>query len=166
MTTTATDRHDILELTLDPSRRVTRVRVHDVNRLRTPAALSSALLGAFQAADGQRLLDELEASGTADELLERAEHDVAERPGLRVPRVGDVSYDAYRSGRLDSRPGATATAPQRRLRVISDNGYLTVTRDEDGTLLGVDVDAEWLSGARAEYLEAAIMQAATGRDGE
>ena len=140
------------------------MRVNDVHRLRTPSALSRALLGAFQAADGQRLLDELEASGTADELLERVERDFAERPGLVAPRVGDVSYDAYRSGRLDTAP----TAPSRRaVRVTSDNGYLTITRDQDGALLGVDADAEWLSAARAEYLEAAIMQAATGdRDGE
>jgi hypothetical protein len=168
MTTTATDRDDTLELTLDPSRLVARVHVHDVDRLRTPAALSRALLGAFQAADGQRLLDELEASGAADELLERAERDFAERPGLVAPRVGDVSYDAYRSGRLDTRPGTATTAPPRRaVRVTSDNGYLTITRDQDGALLGVDADAEWLSGARTEYLEAAILQAATGdRDGE
>ena len=164
MTTTATDRDDTLELTLDPSRHVTRVRVHDVNRLRTPAALASALLGAFQAADGQRILDELAASGAADELLERAERDFAGRPGLVAPRVGDVSYDAYRSGRLDAAPTAT---PRRAVRVTSDNGYLTITRAQDGALLGGDADAEWLSAARPEYLEAAIMQAATGgRDGE
>ncbi|WP_457208462.1 hypothetical protein, partial [Nocardioides sp. P5_C9_2] len=78
------------------------------------------------------------------------------------------SYDAYRSGRLDTRPGTTAAATARRtFRVTSDNGYLSVTRDEDGGLLGVDVDAEWLSGARSEYLEAAIMQSATGdQDGK
>jgi hypothetical protein len=164
MTTTATDRDDTLELTLDPSRRLARVRVHDMGRLRTPPALGRALLGAFQAADGQRTLDELEASGSADDLLERAERDFIERPGLRVTRVGDVSYAAYRSGRL---PDAGPAPRRRTTTATSDNGYLTVTRDDDGALLGLDVDAQWLAGARAEYLEAAIMQAATGgRDGE
>jgi hypothetical protein len=164
MTTTATDRDDTLELTLGPSRHIARVRVNDIGRLRTPPALTGALLGAFQAADGQRTLDELGSSGSADDLLERAERDFIERPGLRVTRVGDVSYAAYRSGRL---PDAGPAPRRRTTTAASDNGYLTVTRDDDGALLGLDVDAQWLSGARAEYLEAAIMQAATGgRDGE
>lgn len=163
MTTTATDRDDRLQLTLDDSRRVTRVRVQDIHHLRTPHALTTSLLGAFQAADGQRVLDGLDASA-AEALLDRAERDFAERPGLVVPRVGDVSYDAYRSGRLATAP----PAPTRRtITVTSDNGYLTVTREADGTLLTVDADVEWLSGAREEHLEAAIMQAATGgQDGE
>ena len=164
MTTTATDRHDTLEVTLDPSRRITRVRVHDIARLRTPRALTTSLLGAFQAADGQRIVDSLAEAGAADGFLERVERDFAERPGLAVPRVGDVSYDAYRSGLLADRAPAT---PRRTVTVTSDNGYLTVTREAGGSLLTVDVDAEWLSGARADYLEAAIVQAAAGdRDGE
>jgi hypothetical protein len=164
MTTTATDRDDTLELTLDASGRITRVRVQDIGRLRTPQALKGALLGASQAADGQRALDDLAGSGADADLLERAERDFSERPGLVAPRVGDVSYAAFRSGRL----GAATPVPSRRtLRASADNGYLTVTREEDGALVNVDVDAEWLSGARTDYLEAAIMQAATGdRDGE
>ena len=163
MTTTATDRHDTLEVTLDPARRITRVRVHDIARLRTQRALTTSLLGAFQAADGQRIVDSLAEAGPADDLLERVERDFAERPGLEVPRVGDVSYDAYRSGVLADRAPATH---RRTVTATSDNGYLTVTREAAGSLLTVDVDAEWLSGARPDYLEAALVQAVTGRDGE
>ena len=162
MTTTATDGHDTLELTLDPSRRIARVRVHDITRLRTPQALTASLLGAFQAADGQRALDSLKEAGAAADLLERAERDFTERPGLRVPRVGDVSYAAHRSGRLAD---AAPVTPHRTVTARSDNGYLSLTREAGGTLLTVDVDAEWLSGARADYLEAAIMQAAAGDQG-
>ncbi len=158
MTTTATDRHDTLEVTLEPSRRITRVRVHDIDRLRTPDALSSSLLGAFQAADGQLTLDTLEEAGTADDFLAEVERSFAERPGLRTPRVGDVSYAAYRADRLG---GSAPVTPRVTVTGVSRNGYLRITRDADGGLLTVDADAAWLSGARTEFLEDAIIQATT-----
>jgi hypothetical protein len=161
---TATDQHGAIELTLDASRRISAVHVHDVSAIRTPETFTTALIGAFQSADGDRALAALERSGRLDEFLDRAEREHAEHPGLRRPARPDVSYDAYRSGRLHGRSATRAELPAAR---TSDNGYLTVQRGPAGDLLTVQVDPEWLLGARREHLEAAIEQATTiTTDGE
>lgn len=154
---TASDRDELITITLDSARRVTAVRVADVSRLRTPYDLSRALIGAFQAADGERALLSLDAQGTREEFLERVERDFSDNPGLRVPRVRDVSYAAYQRGELGRPTTSREPSPA---AGVSDNGYLRIQRGADGMLLVVDADAEWLAAARPEFLEDAIVQAA------
>lgn len=155
-TVTATDQREAIEITLDAARRITSVHVRDLSAVRTPPAFTSALIGAFQAADGERALAALEQSGRLDEFLDRVEREHAERPGLRVPPRVDVSYAAYKSGLLHVDEATHQERPPAR---TSDNGYLTVQRGPAGDLLTVVVDAEWLLGTRTEHLEAAIEQA-------
>ena len=155
---TATDSHGALALTLDASRRISAVHVRDISAIRTPETFTTALIGAFQSADGDRALAALERTGRLEEFLERAEREHAEHPGLRTPAIADVSYAAYTSGRLH---GPSATASDRPAARTSNNAYLTVQRGPAGDLLTVEVDPEWLLGARAEHLEAAIEQATT-----
>lgn len=157
-TVTATDQHGAIEITLDASRRVTSVHVRDLTAIRTPPAFTSALIGAFQAADGDRALAALEQTGHLDGFLDRVEREHAEHPGLRVPPRVDVSYAAYKAGLLHVDEATHHERPPAR---TSDNGYLTVQRGPAGDLLTVDVDAEWLLGTRTEHLEAAIEQATT-----
>lgn len=157
-TVTATDQREAIEITLDATRRITSVHVRDLSAVRTPTAFTSALIGAFQAADGDRALAALEQSGRLDEFLDRVEREHAERPGLRVPPRVDVSYSAYKAGLLHVDEATHHERPPAR---TSDNGYLTVQRGPAGDLLTVDVDAEWLLGTRTEHLEAAIEQATT-----
>ena len=157
-TVTATDQHGAIEITLDASRRVTSVHVRDLTAVRTPPAFTSALIGAFQAADGERARAALDQTGDLDGFLDRVEREHAEHPGLRVPSRVDVSYAAYKAGLLYVDATRHEERPPAR---TSDNGYLTVRRGPAGDLLTVDVDAEWLLGTRTEHLEAAIEQATT-----
>jgi len=155
-TVTGTDQHQALEITLAATRRVAAARVRDVSAVRTPETFTAALIGAFQSADGDRALSALQQSGHLEEFLDRAERDFAERPGVRRPPRVDVSYEAYTSGRLHAHSASRTKRPAPR---TSANGYLTIQRGHAGEMLTVEVDPEWLLGARSEHLETAIEQA-------
>jgi hypothetical protein len=157
MTHSGTDRHQALSITLDRDRRVTDVRVLDQDRLRRPEAFVDALQEAFAVADGERVLAALEARGDAEDYLARAEATFAGQSPAQAPPRPDVSREASaarRSAGLALAPRPEAPAP-----CTSENGYLTVQRGADGRLMGVQVDAEWLSGARPQHLQQAVMQA-------
>lgn len=148
----ATDRDGRVEVTIDATRQILSARVLDLSRLRTAPSLSSALLGAFQSADAERITRSL----GANDLLGRLP-DPAEPPRLKVPRIGDVSYAAFLAGDF---PGEGVRAPAGHVRGVSDNGYLVIERDRAGGLLTVRADEEWLVGTMPGHLEDAIVQAA------
>lgn len=157
MTHSGTDRNRSLSITVDTDRRVTDVRVLDIDQLRQPAAFVDALQEAFAVADGERILAALEARGDAEEFLARAEATISGARPAQAPPRPDVSRAASAARRA---AGVTrARRPEPPPPVTSDNGYLTVRRGADGRMLGVDVDAEWLSGARTEHLQQAVLQA-------
>lgn len=157
MTHSGTDRHRSLSITVDADRRVTDTRVLDLDHLRRPEAFTDALQEAFAVADGERILAALEAHGNVDEYLARAEATISGATPAQAPPRPDVSRAASAARRAAG--VAVAPRPEPHPPVTSDNGYLTVQRGADGRLLNIDVDAEWLSGARTHHLQDAILQA-------
>jgi hypothetical protein len=151
-----TDRHESLRVTVDAVRRVVAARVLDIDRLRSVDPFVDALHEAFAAADGARALASLERSGRAEAFLARAEATVSGRSPARAPRPPDISRGAVRSRQ---RHRASARRAQRPAAVSSANGFLTVQRGLDGRLVRVDVDAAWLSAARPEQVERAVIEA-------
>jgi len=157
MTHSGTDRHQALSITLDQDRRVTDVRVLDQDRLRRPEAFVDALQEAFAVADGERVLAALEVHGDAEDYLTRAEATFTGRRPAQAPPRPDVSRAASAARR--SAGVALAPRPEAPPPLSSDNGYLTIQRGADGRLKSVHVDAEWLSGARPQHLQQAVLQA-------
>jgi hypothetical protein len=157
MTHSGTDRHRSLSITVDKNRQVTGVEVLDLGHLRDCAAFIDAVEEAFAVADGERILAALEALGDVDEYLVRAEATVSGRSPAQLPPRPDVS----RTASAVRRAAGVMVAPRAEtpLPGTSDNGYLTVHRRSDGRLLRVEVDAEWLGGARQHHLEQAVLQA-------
>ena len=157
MTHSGTDRHRSLSITIDAERRVTDVRVLELDRLRQPDTFVDAVQEAFAVADGERILAALEARGDAEEYLIRAEATFSGQNPAQAPPRPDVSREASAARRA---AGALLTRrPEPPPPATSDNGYLTVQRAADGRLLHVDVDAEWLGGARPQHLQQAVLQA-------
>ncbi|GAA4375374.1 hypothetical protein [Nocardioides caricicola] len=156
-TYSATDRHQSLSITLDQDLRVTDVRVLDQDRLRSPRSFKDALQEAFAVADGERVLAALEARGDADDYLARAEATLSGRSPAVAPPRPDVSRAASAARRAAG--VALASRPEPPPPLTSENGYLTIQRGADGRLLRVDVDPEWLSGARPQLLQQAVLQA-------
>lgn len=152
-----TDRHRSLSITVDKDRSVTDVEVLDIGHLRNPVAFVDAVQESFAVADGERILAALEARGDVDEYLVRAEATVSGRSPAVAPPRPDVSRAASAARRAAGVALAPRTEPP--LPVTSENGYLTVHRRADGRLLRVEVDAEWLSGARPHHLQQAVLQA-------
>lgn len=152
-----TDRNETLKITLDAARRVVDIRVLDVDRLRRPDPFIDAVREAFAIADGARAYASLVMSGQAEEYLARAEAALSGQRPLRAPAPPDVSREAC-ARRREERGAAPDQRPSP-APVTSDNGYLTMQRGRDGRLIGVSVDAEWLSAARPEQLERALRQA-------
>jgi len=157
MTHSGTDRNRSLNITVDTDRRVTDVRVLDIDRLRHPDAFTDAFQEAFAVADGERILAALEARGDAEDFLARAEATLAGDSPAQAPPRPDVSREASAARRAAG--VAVAARPEPPPPVTSDNGYLTVQRGADGRLLRIQVDAEWLGGARTEHLQQAVLQA-------
>lgn len=154
------DLRERLRLVVDDERRVVSAEVLDLAALRTPADLEDALRGAFTVADGARGAASLEKAGRLEEYLRRAEATLEGRVRVQPPTPPDTSREASRRRRE-----ARAAAGHRRPvvppppPVTSTNGYLTVQRAADGLLLSVEVDAAWLSAARPQHLERAIVEA-------
>lgn len=151
-----TDRHDSLRITVDAVRRVVAARVLDIDRLRNGDPFVDALHEAFAAADGARALASLSRSGRAEAFLARAEATVTGRSPARAPRPPDISREARRRRRSH---GSSTRLEERPAPVSASNGFLTVQRGLDGRLVHVDVDAAWLSAARQDQLERAVLEA-------
>jgi hypothetical protein len=155
--TTGRDRDGVMEVRIDSARRILAVRVHDIGKVRRPERFVQCALKAFEAADGERALRSLARTGQDAAWLARADAAVAGREPLRMPTPPDVSYEAFQDGRLAA---GAAHRPARPAPGTSDNGYLTIQRGRSGGIDAIHVDAAWLSGASAQYLEAAFVQAA------
>ncbi|WP_426247071.1 hypothetical protein [Nocardioides sp. LHG3406-4] len=157
---TGADHADRLAVTVDSARRVVAVDVRDVARLRTPEDLAAAVREAFAAADGQRALASLTEAGKAEDRLAHADALVSGRRKLQVRSAPDVSYQAYveRGGRHRARVVQSAAAA-RPDATTSDNGYVSIVRDEHGMVSAVHADGEWLSAAQPHHLERALQQA-------
>ena len=157
---TGADAADSLAITVDSARRVVNVEVRDAERVRTPEALAAVVREAFGAADGERALASLTTAGKADERLARAESLMSGRRKLEIRSAPDVSYRAYlaRGGSRRARPdlAEVAALPD---ATTSDNGYVTIMRDEHGMISAVHADGEWLSAAQPHNLERALLQA-------
>lgn len=157
MTHSGTDRHRSLSITVDAQRTVTDAQVLDIGHLRRPEAFVDAVQEAFAVADGERIVAALEARGDLEGFLARADATLAGRTPAQAPPRPDVSREASAARRA---AGVVIAPRQEQPRpTTSENGYLTVQRGADGRLLGVDVDAEWLGGARAHHLQEAVLQA-------
>jgi len=137
-------------LTIDAARRVVGVAVRDVDDLRSPGGLATAVKTAFAIADDRRILASLEASGELARYVALGEERIAGRRPLQIPRPPSVQRGAQRPPSPAGPTGATGT---------SDNSYLTVRVDAEGLLLAVDADESWLSTARAEHLKTALASA-------
>lgn len=137
-------------LTLDAARRVVGVAVRDIDAVRRPADLATAVRTAFAIADDRRILASLEASGELARYVALGEERIAGRRPLQIPPRPSVRRGAQRPSGPVMPAGATGT---------SDNTYVTVRVDAEGVLLAVDADASWLSTARPEHLRTALVSA-------
>lgn len=157
--TSGTNRAQTLTVTVDAAKRVIDVQVLDIGGLRHPEPFETALSEAFFAADGERLYAVLQLNGQADEWIARADRSLAGGGGLKVRNRGPEIVT--RAASLERRAARGARpAPRRRPAAgHSDNGFLTVQRSARGDLAEIQVDADWLGGARSEHLELAILQA-------
>jgi hypothetical protein len=138
---------------------VVDVQIHDPSAIRAIDTFEDAVREAFAAADGERLLASLELNGLADDYLDRARATLAGLRPVLAPRRPDVSREACRERAAARARGDVRRRPRRPEPVISDNGYLTIQRAADGGLVGLDVDAAWLSGAREAHLRQALLEA-------
>ncbi len=159
MTFSGTDRNRSLSITLDQDRRVIDVRVLEQDQLRNPVAFGDALQEAFAVADGERILAALEAHGDAEDYLARAEATFTGQSPAQAPPRPDMSRGASAARRAAGTGVALAARPEPPPPLTSENGYLTIQRGADGRLMRVEADAEWLSGARPQHLQQAVLQA-------
>lgn len=160
---TARDQDDRIAITIDAVRRVERVEVLDIGAVRQPDKLEDAVREAFGIADGERQYAVLSAAGRGEDALKRARERVFAPADLHTPPKSMVSREASTERRLAREErrvrGLEDTSPPPAPQV-SENGYLTIQRAKDATVVSVVADPEWLSGARPENLERAILQAA------
>ncbi len=157
---TAHDTSDRLALTIDCVRRITGVTVLDVGALRTQTALTEAFTDAFGSAEGQRAAAALESNGALEDALEAAGRSVRDTSRPPSPTRNIVTREASTARREARARGELPPRQQQPTAGVSDNGYVIIQRSADGAIASVTADAEWLSAATAQHLEAALEQAA------
>lgn len=150
---TGTDPERSLIVSVDPTNRVERVHVSDVERVRTPAELRSALGAAY--------------TNALDERLARTRPVDTDKPRpvvARTPvRVRPVTPEMLNRHRIRTDQGGRRPTVRRWRQEFgaSDNDCVTVALPPASSSGEIDADPGWLQNATAANLGVAITQAFT-----
>lgn len=147
-----TDPSGAVTVTIDPTNRVTAVRVSEAEKIRTPAGLAEAFDEAYSAALAHRLASSRPARTPRSTSRPRA---VATRPVFRRPTAEQLQRHRIRN----ETPRTTQRSSPGQVVGISANDCVQVTLAPAQTSGTVAADPGWLANAGPSNIASAITEA-------